>query len=95
MIRGLNRDWIGFLYCTPHAFHQGHDAATIIEAAGDKVRYVHLADAWDHTDVQRPALHLQPARQSPPGCTSTWRWAWARSTTTRSSPHSRPSASTG
>ena len=48
MIRGLNRDWLGFLYCTPHAFHQGHDAATIIEAAGDKVRYVHLADAWNH-----------------------------------------------
>ena len=49
MIRGLNKDWIGFLYCTPHAFHQGHDAATIIAAAGEKTRYVHLADAWDHT----------------------------------------------
>ena len=49
MVRGLNRDWIGFLYCTPHAFHQGHDAATIIRAAGEKVRYVHLADAFDHT----------------------------------------------
>ena len=48
MIRGLNRDWIGFLYCTPHAFHQGHDPETIIEAAGDKVRYVHLADSWNH-----------------------------------------------
>ena len=49
MVRGLNRDWIGFLYCTPHAFHQGHDAATIITAAAEKVRYVHLADAFDHT----------------------------------------------
>jgi myo-inositol catabolism protein IolH len=48
MIRGLNRDWLGFLYCAPHAFHQGHPPATIIEAAGDKVRYVHLADAFDH-----------------------------------------------
>jgi myo-inositol catabolism protein IolH len=48
MIRGLNKDWLGFLYCTPHAFHQGHDPATIIEAAAEKVRYVHLADAWDH-----------------------------------------------
>ena len=48
MIRGLNRDWIGFLYCTPHAFHQGHSPAEVIAAAGDKVRYVHLADAWDH-----------------------------------------------
>lgn len=49
LIRGLNRDWIGFLYCTPHAFHQGHDVATIISAAAEKVRYVHPADAWDHT----------------------------------------------
>ena len=49
LVRGLNRDWIGFLYCTPHAFHQGHDPATIISAGGDKVRYVHLADAFDHT----------------------------------------------
>lgn len=48
LIRGLNRDWIGFLYCTPHAFHQGHDPETIIQAAGEKVRYVHLADSWNH-----------------------------------------------
>ena len=49
VVRGLNRDWIGFLYCTPHAFHQGHDPATIITATGELVRYVHLADAFDHT----------------------------------------------
>ena len=48
LIRGLNKEWIGFLYCTPHAFHQGHPAGDVIAAAGEKVRYVHLADAWDH-----------------------------------------------
>jgi myo-inositol catabolism protein IolH len=48
LLRGLNRDWIGFLYCTPHAFHQGHSPEAIMNAAQDKVRYVHLADAWDH-----------------------------------------------
>ena len=48
MIKGLNREWIGFLYCTPHAFHQGHPAGEIIAAGGERVRYVHLADAWDH-----------------------------------------------
>ncbi len=48
MIRGLNRDWLGFLYCTPHAFHQGHSPTEIIERAAEKVRYVHLADAWNH-----------------------------------------------
>lgn len=49
MINGLNRDWISFLYCTPHTFHQGNDAAGIIAAAGEKVSYVHLADTLDHT----------------------------------------------
>ncbi|MBA3529273.1 MAG: sugar phosphate isomerase/epimerase [Propionibacteriaceae bacterium] len=49
MIRGLNKDWISFLYCTPHTFHQGNDAAGIITAAADLVTYVHLADTLDHT----------------------------------------------
>lgn len=48
LVRGLNREGVGFLYCTPHAFHQGHGPTEIIEAAGDKVAYVHLADAFDH-----------------------------------------------
>ena len=62
LVRGLNRDWIGFLYCTPHAFHQGHDAATIITEAAEKVRYVHLADAFDHT-----ASHGLRYITNPPG----------------------------
>ncbi len=49
MIRGLDQDWISFLYCTPHTFHQGNDAAGIIAAAAEKVSYVHLADTLDHT----------------------------------------------
>ena len=48
MIKGLNRESVGFLYCTPHAFHQGHAPADVIAAAGSKVEYVHLADAFDH-----------------------------------------------
>lgn len=49
MIRGLNKDWISFLYCTPHTFHQGNDASGIIADAGERVTYVHLADTLDHT----------------------------------------------
>jgi len=49
LIRGLNRDWISFLYCTPHTFHQGNDAAGIIADGAAKVTYVHLADTLDHT----------------------------------------------
>ena len=49
MVRGLNSDFISFLYCTPHTFHQGNDAAGIIADAGSLVSYVHLADTLDHT----------------------------------------------
>jgi myo-inositol catabolism protein IolH len=49
MVRGLNKEWISFLYCTPHTFHQGNDAAGIIADAAAKLTYVHLADTLDHT----------------------------------------------
>ena len=49
MVRGLNKEWTSFLYCTPHTFHQGNDAAGIIADAGPKVTYVHLADTLDHS----------------------------------------------
>jgi len=49
LVRGLNADWVRFLYCTPHTFHQGNDPAGIIAAAGEKLAYVHLADTLDHT----------------------------------------------
>jgi myo-inositol catabolism protein IolH len=62
MIQGLNRDWLGFLYCTPHAFHQRHSPTEIIQSAGEKVRYVHLADAFDHT-----ASHGLRYITNPPG----------------------------
>ncbi len=62
LVKGLNRDWLGFLYCTPHAFHQRHSPADVIAAAGEKVRYVHLADAFDHT-----ASHGLRYITNPPG----------------------------
>jgi myo-inositol catabolism protein IolH len=95
LIRGLNKDWLGFLYCTPHAFHQGHDPATIIEAAGEKVRYVHLADAWNHLTSNGLRYITNPRLAIPPACISTWRWAWARLTTTRFSLRLRPLSLTG
>lgn len=62
MIKGLNREDVGFLYCTPHAFHQRHAPADVIAAAGSKVEYVHLADAFDHT-----ASHGLRYITNPPG----------------------------
>jgi myo-inositol catabolism protein IolH len=49
MVAGLDRDWVRFLYCTPHTFHQGGDAAGIIAHAGRRLTNVHLADTLDHT----------------------------------------------
>lgn len=49
MVAGLDRDWISFLYCTPHTFHQGDDAPGIIAHAGARLTHVHLADTLDHT----------------------------------------------
>ena len=90
MIRGLNEDWIGFLYCTPHAFHQGHDAAT--DHRGRRRTRSAMCTWPTRGTTPRPtACATSPTRPATrPGCTSTWRWAWARSTTTPSSPHSRP-----
>jgi myo-inositol catabolism protein IolH len=64
LIRGLNEDWISFLYCTPHTFHQGNDATGIIADAADRVSYVHLADTLDHT-----ANHGLRYIVNPPGST--------------------------
>ncbi|WP_432494769.1 sugar phosphate isomerase/epimerase family protein [Kineococcus auxinigenes] len=47
LVRGLDRPWVGFVYCTPHTFHQGGDGPGIIRYAGDLVRHVHVADTFD------------------------------------------------
>jgi myo-inositol catabolism protein IolH len=62
LVRGLNHASVSFLYCTPHAFHQGHSPTAIIEAAGTSTSYVHLADAFDHT-----ASHGLRYITNPPG----------------------------
>jgi myo-inositol catabolism protein IolH len=47
-IRGIDRDWVSFLYCAPHTFHQGGDIAGILRHAGPLLTQVHLADSFDH-----------------------------------------------
>jgi myo-inositol catabolism protein IolH len=49
MVRGIDSPYVSFLYCLPHTFHQGDDAAGIIARAGDKLTHVHVADSMDHT----------------------------------------------
>jgi myo-inositol catabolism protein IolH len=49
MVRGIDSPNVSFLYCMPHTFHQGDDAAGIIAHAGDLLTHVHVADSMDHT----------------------------------------------
>ncbi len=48
MVRGINSPLVSFLYCAPHAFHQGGDIAGVMEYAGDLMTHVHVADSFDH-----------------------------------------------
>ncbi|GAA1492074.1 sugar phosphate isomerase/epimerase family protein [Curtobacterium herbarum] len=48
VIRGLNSKNIGFVYVACHTFHYGGDIDAVIDAAGDSLQLVHVADAYDH-----------------------------------------------
>lgn len=48
VIRGLNSRHVGFVYVACHTFHYGGDMDAIIDAAGDRLQLVHVADALDH-----------------------------------------------
>ncbi|MGB3764017.1 MAG: sugar phosphate isomerase/epimerase [Ornithinimicrobium sp.] len=52
LIRGINSPLVSFLYCAPHTFHQGNDCDGIMDAAGDLLTMVHVADSFDHTGSQ-------------------------------------------
>lgn len=61
MIRGLNSPNVGFLYCVPHTFYQGHSVAEIIEYAGPDLKHVHLADSFDYRASGGRRYLLNPA----------------------------------
>lgn len=48
LIRGIGRDFVSFLYCAPHTFHQGGDIEGIMKYAGPLLTHVHIADSFDH-----------------------------------------------
>ena len=48
LIRGIDKDWVSFLYCAPHTFHQGADIEGIMKYAGPRLAHVHIADSFDH-----------------------------------------------
>ncbi len=92
VIRGLNSKHVGFVYVACHTFHYGGNMDAIMDAAGDSLQLVHVADAFDHT-----RSHGLRYISNPPGntarCTSTCRSVRPTSTSTRSGPASPASGS--
>lgn len=51
IVRGLDLDWVGYVFCAPHAFHLSDgagDVGRMLRSAGSKLRHVHIADCYDH-----------------------------------------------
>ncbi|ROR54656.1 myo-inositol catabolism protein IolH [Luteococcus japonicus] len=51
LVRGVNKEWIGYEFCCPHAFHLSDgkgDVARMIRDSAPKLREVHMADAFNH-----------------------------------------------
>lgn len=51
IVRGANKDWLGYEFCCPHTFHISEgkgDVTRMIESCAPKLFEVHAADAYNH-----------------------------------------------
>jgi myo-inositol catabolism protein IolH len=51
IIRGLDRLWVNYVFCAPHAFHLSDgagDVGRMMRYAGSKLAHVHIADCYNH-----------------------------------------------
>ena len=51
IIRGINRPWVNYVFCAPHAFHLDDgigDVRRMMRYAGDKLAHLHIADCYNH-----------------------------------------------
>jgi myo-inositol catabolism protein IolH len=51
IVRGLNRPWVNYVFCAPHAFHLSDgvgDVRRMMTYAGGKLSHVHVADCFNH-----------------------------------------------
>ena len=46
LARSYRSKHVGYLHCTPHTFYLGPSARRVIEAAGDMLSHVHIADTF-------------------------------------------------
>ncbi|RAX44771.1 sugar phosphate isomerase/epimerase [Arthrobacter sp. AQ5-06] len=48
VIRGVNSPNVGMVYVASHTFHMQDDPEAIMQAAGDRLRVVHVSDTMNH-----------------------------------------------
>jgi len=51
IIRGLDRPWVNYVFCAPHAYHLSDgagDVGRMMRYAGSKLAHVHIADCYNH-----------------------------------------------
>ena len=51
IVRGLNKPWVNYVFCAPHAFHLSDGAGDVrrmLTYAGDRLAHLHIADCYNH-----------------------------------------------
>jgi len=51
IVRGINKSWVNYCFCAPHAFHLSDGAGDVermLRYAGDRLAHVHIADCYNH-----------------------------------------------
>ena len=51
IIRGLNKPWVNYVFCAPHAFHLSDGAGDVrrmMQYAGPRLQHLHIADCYNH-----------------------------------------------
>jgi myo-inositol catabolism protein IolH len=51
IIRGIDKPWVNYVFCAPHAFHLSDgagDMGRMLRYAGEKVKHLHIADCYNH-----------------------------------------------
>ena len=61
MVRGVDSKHLRYLYCAPHTFHLGDDAAEMVAYAAPVLSHVHIADSYNHKASSGFRYILNPA----------------------------------
>lgn len=51
IIRGVNKDWLNYEFCFPHAFHLSDGAGDVrrmLDYAGERLQHLHVSDVYNH-----------------------------------------------